>query len=184
MSAQFHIAPVAQMDPVSLYRVLQLRTDVFVVEQQCAYPELDGRDLEPGTVMAWVVDAPENRTDHDDAATGSDDPAAGEVLATLRVLREPEGFRIGRVVAREALRGTGVARELMQRGLEHCAAQSPESAVVLDAQQPLEGWYGSFGFTRTGEPFLEDGIPHVPMRRGSSGLPARTGDQGGQQQDR
>lgn len=183
MSAQFYIASLAQMDPVSLYRVLQLRTDVFVVEQQCAYPELDGRDLEPGAVMVWATYAPEHRADDDGAPTSSDAQAAGAVLATLRVLHEPEGFRIGRVVAREAARGTGVARELMQRGLEYCAAQSPESAVVLDAQQPLEGWYGSFGFTRTGEPFQEDGIPHVPMRRGSSDLPARTGDEGGQQQD-
>ncbi len=184
MSAQFHIASVAQMDPVSLYGVLQLRTDVFVVEQQCAYPELDGRDLEPDAVMVWAVDSAEQTDDDDGAAAGSVGSRAGAVLATLRVLREPEGFRIGRVVAREAARGTGVARELMQRGLEHCFAQSPESAVVLDAQQPLEGWYGSFGFTRTGEPFQEDGIPHVPMRRGSSDLPAGPGDQGGQQQDR
>ncbi|GAA1144709.1 GNAT family N-acetyltransferase [Nesterenkonia lutea] len=157
MSAQFHIAPVAQMDPLCLYSVLRLRTDVFVVEQQCPYPELDGRDVEPGAVMVWAQDE-------------------GTVTATLRVLREPEGFRIGRVAASPAARGSGLARELMRRGLEYCAAQSPEGAVILDAQQPLENWYGAFGFTRTGDSFLEDGIPHVPMRRGAnSGLSARSG---------
>jgi len=157
MSAQFHIAPVAEMNPISLYRLLQLRTDVFVVEQQCAYPELDGRDLEPGAVMIWAQENQDSQNDD------------GAITATLRVLREVDGFRIGRVVASSAVRGTGVAGELMRQALQYCAEQSAEAAVVLDAQQPLEGWYGSFGFVRTGEPFLEDEIPHVPMRRvGSS----------------
>ncbi|MGJ9372832.1 GNAT family N-acetyltransferase [Nesterenkonia sp. CF4.4] len=156
MPAQFHAAPVAQMDPVMLYRILQLRIDVFVVEQQCPYPELDGRDLEPGAVMLWAVGgAGDQRADDDGAPT-----------ATLRVLREPEGFRIGRVVASPEVRGTKVAGELMRRGVEFCAAQSAESPVVLDAQAPLQGWYESFGFARSGETFMEDGIPHVPMRRG------------------
>ncbi|GAA1154394.1 GNAT family N-acetyltransferase [Nesterenkonia sandarakina] len=157
MPVQFHAAPVAQMDPVTLYRILQLRIEVFVVEQQCAYPELDGRDLEPGAVMLWAEGgtSDEQATDDDAAPT-----------ATLRVLREPEGFRIGRVVASPAARGTGVAAELMRRALEFCAGQSASSAVVLDAQAPLQSWYESFGFTRCGEAFLEDEIPHVPMRRG------------------
>jgi len=157
MPAQFHAAPVAQMDPVSLYRILRLRTDVFVVEQQCAYPELDGRDLEPGAVMFWA-----SRGSSEEQGAGDD----AEPTATLRVLREPEGFRIGRVVASPAARGTGAARELMTRALDFCAAQPGESAVVLDAQAPLQSWYESFGFIRSGEEFPEDGIPHVPMRRG------------------
>lgn len=164
MPAQFHIAPVAEMNPISLYRLLQLRTDVFVVEQQCAYPELDGRDLEPGAVMIWSQESQASQSSQD--RQNDDD---GAITATLRVLREVDGFRIGRVVASSAVRGTGVAGELMRQALEYCAEQSAEAAVVLDAQQPLEGWYGSFGFVRTGEPFLEDEIPHVPMRRvGSS----------------
>ena len=156
MPAQFHAAPVAQMDPVTLYRILQLRTDAFVVEQQCPYPELDGRDLEPGAAMLWASDgAPGGRQADDDAVP----------TATLRVLQEREGFRIGRVVASPDVRGTGLARELMRRALAFCAEQSAESPVVLDAQAPLQGWYESFGFVRSGESFLEDGIPHVPMRR-------------------
>lgn len=157
MPASFHAAPVAQMDPITLYRILQLRTDVFVVEQQCPYPELDGRDLEPGAVMLWAAGGTSGGTPTEDD---------GAPTATLRVLREPEGFRIGRVVASPAVRGTGVAGELMRRALELCAAQSAESSVALDAQAPLQSWYESFGFVRSGEPFLEDDISHVPMRRG------------------
>lgn len=171
MPAQFHIAPVAEMNPVSLYRLLQLRTDVFVVEQQCAYPELDGRDLESGAVMIWAQDRKDRKDSKDskDSQDQSENDDDGAITATLRVLREADGFRIGRVVASSAVRGTGIAGELMRKALEYCTEQSAEAAVVLDAQQPLEGWYGSFGFVRTGEPFLEDEIPHVPMRRvGSS----------------
>ncbi|MCH8565712.1 GNAT family N-acetyltransferase [Nesterenkonia sp. LB17] len=157
MPAQFHAAPVAQMDPVSLYLILKLRTDAFVVEQQCPYPELDGRDVEPGAVMFWAVNGTSGEESGDDAAAPT---------ATLRILHELAGFRIGRVVAAPDARGTGVARELMKRALEFCAGQSAESQVVLDAQAPLQGWYEAFGFVRSGEQFLEDGIPHVPMRRG------------------
>lgn len=145
-------AHLAEMRADTLYRLLRLRTDVFVVEQQCPYPELDGRDLEPSAVMVWA-----ERGD--------------EVLATLRVLRDPAALRIGRVAARSSQRGTGLARRLFEHGLEECARIAPELPIVLDAQQPLEGWYGSFGFDRDGETFLEDGIPHVPMRReGAQGI--------------
>lgn len=141
------------MNPVTLYRVLQLRTDVFVVEQQCAYPELDGRDAEADSLMVW-------------AETGN------EVIATLRILRDidaagvAEALRIGRVTAHPTHRGSGIARTIFQYALEQCEAVATELPIVLDAQEPLEGWYEAFGFNRTGPTFLEDDIPHVPMRRG------------------
>lgn len=146
VSPQLHSAAVARMDPTTLYRLLQLRTDVFVVEQQCAYPELDGRDLEAGSLMLWA----------------SEDEA---VVATLRILRDPDALRIGRVAALPSHRGSGIAGRLFRRALDECAGIAPALPIVLDAQQPLEAWYGRFGFERTGEAFLEDGIPHVPMRR-------------------
>lgn len=146
MAIHLHTAPLAHMDSVTLYRVLQLRTDVFVVEQGCPYPELDGRDLEPDALQVWASD--------------------GEsVLAALRILREADALRIGRVVAHSDHRGSGLARRLFTAALERCRDLAPGLAIVLDAQEPLEGWYASFGFERTGETYLEDGIPHVPMRR-------------------
>ena len=136
-------AATADLDAVTLYRILKLRTDVFVVEQQCPYPELDGRDLEPTARQLWI------EGDH-------------YVLATLRLLRDPDGTaRIGRVATAQDARGAGLAAELMTSAMELAG----EGEVVLDAQSYLEGWYARFGFVRAGEEYLEDGIPHVPMRR-------------------
>ncbi len=147
MSVELHLARPAELDAATLYRVLQLRVEVFVVEQRCPYPELDGRDLEPGTRWLW-------------ATTGTD-PA---VLATLRVLREPDGSaRIGRVATARQSRGAGLAADLVRHALRVLDEEPAE--VVLDAQTPLAGWYRRFGFEPAGPEFVEDGISHLPMRR-------------------
>ncbi|NHI16419.1 GNAT family N-acetyltransferase [Microbacterium excoecariae] len=139
-------APLAELDPGTLYEILRLRVDVFVVEQECPYPELDGRDAEPGAVLAWIE-------------------ARGAVAATVRILREAFGWRIGRVATRRDARGHGLAATLMR----HAVAAHAGEEIVLDAQAHLAGWYGRFGFAVSGEEFLEDGIPHVPMRRPADG---------------
>ena len=137
-----HTAPTPELDAVTLHGILRLRQDVFVVEQECVYADVDGRDLEPETVQAWAVDD------------------SGQVVATLRVLTEPDGTRrIGRVATARPARGRGLAAELMVVALD-----LGRESVVLDAQSHLEGWYSRFGFVRAGEDFVEDGIPHVPMR--------------------
>ena len=134
---------VADLDPVTLYRILQLRVDVFVVEQQCPYRELDGRDLEPDAMQLWIEDE------------------RGEIGATLRLIRDPDGAaRIGRVATAPPARGTGLAALLMRRALELAG----DAEVVLDAQSYLYDWYARFGFERAGADYVEDGIPHVPMR--------------------
>jgi ElaA protein len=136
-------ALLSDLDPATLYRILALRVDVFVVEQDCAYRELDGRDLEPGARQLWVEQS-------------------GEVVATLRLVSDPDGSaRIGRVATAEGARGSGLAARLMTYAL-HLTGPRP---AVLDAQAHLAAWYVRFGFARDGEDFDEDGIPHTPMRR-------------------
>jgi ElaA protein len=138
-----HASSLADLDPATLYRILRLRMDVFVVEQACAYAELDGRDLEPTARQLWIADA------------------AGEIAATLRLLRDGNGeARIGRVATAASARGHGLAAELMRHALELVAG----SPVVLDAQAHLLDWYARFGFVRDGDDYIEDGIPHVAMR--------------------
>ena len=135
-------APTRNLDIVTLHEILRLRQDVFVVEQGCAYGDIDGRDLEPGTVQFWAGE--------------------GSVDATLRLLREPDGTeRIGRVVTAARARGTGLAGQLIEAAL----AETRSPVVVIGAQAQLEQWYGRFGFVRSGEDYLEDTIPHVPMTR-------------------
>ncbi|GIL37332.1 GNAT family N-acetyltransferase [Phycicoccus sp. DTK01] len=135
-------APTRDLPAEVLYALMRLRQDVFVLEQECLYPDLDGRDLEPSAVQWW-------------SESGS-----GEVVATLRVLDDGGGvLRIGRVATAASARGAGVARELVLAVL--AATRGP---VVLDAQSHLEHWYAGLGFARDGAEFVEDGIPHVPMR--------------------
>jgi len=141
LSDSVHRSHAADLDPVTLYRILALRAEVFVVEQDCAYLDPDGHDLEPGVLQLWVEDG-------------------HEVVATARLLPEGGGTRIGRVVTAAHARGRGLAARLV----EHALASSP-GPWVLGAQSHLAGWYGDFGFVVDGDEYLEDGIPHVPMRR-------------------
>ena len=125
-----------------LHDILELRNIVFVVEQNCVYNDIDGRDVEPGTRHVW--------TEHD-----------GKITSYLRVLCDGHDVsRIGRVVTHPESRGQGLAMQLLKSVISDV-----QGAIVLDAQAPLEAWYETFGFSRSGDGFLEDGIAHVPMRR-------------------
>ena len=142
-----HAAPTNELDPLTLYAILRLRAEVFVVEQSCAYLDPDGRDLEPGCVQLWIAD---------------DDAAAGTVIATARLLTEPgAGRRIGRVCTVPGARRRGLGAALMKAALDRCG----DAPVVLHAQSHLTVWYEQFGFETTGHEFLDDGIPHTEMIR-------------------
>lgn len=134
-----------ELDPATLYALLRLRVEVFVVEQACPYPELDGRDLDPSTVHFWL--------------TPHGEPTA--VLGYLRLLADGAQYRIGRVCTARRVRGSGLAGVLVQAALDDVRG----AACVLDSQSYLAGFYERFGFEVAGEEFVEDGIPHLPMRR-------------------
>ena len=134
--------PFAALDAQTAYAVWKLRQDVFVVEQECPYGDLDGRDAEEGT--RHVVLREDDR-----------------VIGGARVVDDATVWRIGRVVLAPDARGRGLADVVMETALEVC----PDRDVVLDAQTPLAAWYAGMGFATDGEEFLDDGIPHVPMRR-------------------
>ena len=135
-------ARFADLTPFEVYGLCRLRVDVFVVEQQCPYPELDGRDTEPATEHLWFE-------------------ADGEVLATILVLDNGPSRAIGRVATAASARGQGLAARLMEEGI----ALYGDAPITLGAQAYLEHWYARFGFGRSGPDYLEDGIPHLPMRR-------------------
>jgi ElaA protein len=131
-----------ELDPRTAYLLWQLRESVFVVEQSCPYPELDGRDLEPGTRHVWAE-------------------RDGHPVAYLRVLDDGDTVRIGRVLVARDHRRRGLAERLMATALDLAGGRP----AVVDAQTYLAHWYRRLGFEQTGEEFLDDGIPHVPMRR-------------------
>ncbi len=134
-----------------LHDLLALRIDVFVVEQNCPYREVDGHDLDPTTEHLWTADE------------------LG-IASALRILEDGSDRRIGRVVTRADQRGNGAASALLSAALEHLGSTS----IVLDAQSYLQEFYERFGFTVTGPEFVEDGIPHVPMRRPGAGATQET----------
>jgi ElaA protein len=138
------------LNAATLYELLKLRVEVFVVEQACAYPELDGRDLLPETRHFWL-ELPD-----------------GDVIATLRLMEEHTGgaksFRIGRVCTKQTARGQGHTTRLLQAGL----AEVGDYSCRIDAQTYLVDMYSAHGFVRDGDEYLDDGIPHVPMLRPGS----------------
>jgi ElaA protein len=141
---ELHEAGFDELTTGTLYALLRLRVDVFVVEQHCPYPELDGLDTEPGTRHLWTT-------------------RDGVPVGYLRILMEPDGgARIGRVCVARSERGTGLARRLMAAALDRLGDQP----MTLHAQAHLTGFYASFGFAPNGPEYVEDGIPHVPMARG------------------
>lgn len=124
-----------------LYEILRLRCEVFVVEQACAYADIDGRDREPATGHHWI--------EIDD-----------RLVAYARTLADADGStRIGRVVTDPAHRGAGHAATLIGH-----LTRSAAGPVTLHAQSHLTGWYERFGYAVDGPEYVEDGIPHVPMR--------------------
>jgi ElaA protein len=137
------VASFRDLDATTLYAILKLRVDVFVVEQKCPYPELDGRDDEPGTRHVWLT-------------------RGDEILAYLRILDDRGTERIGRVVTAPAARNGGYASRL----LEHALTVIGNRPSTLAAQAQLTGFYSRFGYAVAGPGYREDGIPHVPMRRG------------------
>lgn len=141
-----HRSLAPDLSVATLYALLRLRVEVFVVEQACPYQELDGRDLDVETRHFWL--APQDRIE--------------EVQACLRLIELPGGeFRLGRVCVSRHARGEGAARRLMQAAL----GEVGDGVCVLDAQSHLTGIYTAFGFEPDGAEFTEDGILHVPMRR-------------------
>lgn len=134
----------ADLTTQRFHDLAELRINVFVVEQVCAYAELDGRDLSPATVHYWI------------------DDSSQKPVASLRVLGDEDPQRIGRVVTRADARRNNLAQRLMEAVLADL--QGP---IGLSAQTYLVEWYSRFGFHRSGDPFVEDGIPHQAMLRSS-----------------
>lgn len=138
-----------------LYALLRLRAEVFVVEQDCPYQDLDDKDRKGLHLWAERPAEPASK--------------GGRVLAVTRLLPAGVSYEnevsIGRVVTAEEVRRSGLGKELMVRSLEALHAHWPGEPIRLSAQQYLERFYAGFGFETVGESYLEDGIPHVAMTR-------------------
>ena len=151
----WHCKPWSELDREELYALLRLRAEVFVVEQDCPYQDLDDKDRNGLHLWAEQASEPVSR--------------GGAVLALTRLLPVGVSYAsevsIGRVVTSGIVRGSGMGKALMFRSLEALHKHWPGQPIRLSAQQYLERFYQEFGFESVGEPYLEDGIPHIAMVR-------------------
>jgi len=147
-NVQWEVKTFQQLTVDQLFEVLQLRVDVFVVEQQCPYPDLDRFDRHPETRHL----------------SGRDE--RGHLMAYARILppdlRYPE-VSLGRFVVKAAPRGKGVGHQLLRTALDVIHKCWPGRGVRISAQEYLYGFYAQYGFTRVSDVYREDGIPHVEM---------------------
>ena len=141
----------ADLPNADLYELLAQRQNVFVLEQQCLYPDLDGYDQDAWHLLGWrTVDGKR------------------QLGACLRVIAPGVKYTemsIGRVLSTTAARGTGIGRELLVEGIARAERLYPGHRIRIGAQQYLEAFYASFGFKTVSEPYDEDGIMHVEMLR-------------------
>jgi len=128
-----------------LYKILQLRSQVFVVEQNCVYQDLDGKDDKALHLLGFKNE---------------------ELVAYTRCFKPGDYFdkaSIGRVIVKENFRKYGYGHEIMKASIKEIEDRFKAASIKLSAQQYLTAFYESHGFQQTGEPYLEDGIPHIAM---------------------
>lgn len=131
-----------ELTPQELLTILEARTAVFVVEQQCPYQEVDEADRSAVHVCI---------------------EKEGELQAYARILAEGERIHFGRVFVVKKFRGQQLERKLVAKTMKEIEKRYPDQPVSISAQAHLSDFYGSFGFKETSEEYLEDGIPHVEM---------------------
>lgn len=140
------IYPFEALHPLDIHALFKLRVDVFVVEQQCPYPEVDLEDLTASHVLGKL---------------------GNTLVAYARILPPTAAGipHIGRVVVHQAYRGTGVSHELMRTALAEVIRAFGSARSALAAQSHLQKFYETHGFVATGAVYDLDGIPHIDMER-------------------
>lgn len=148
MKITWEITRFEDLTPEKLYRIMQLRSEVFVVEQNCPYLDPDGKDNRCFHVMGFN--------------------AQKEMIAYCRILPEDISYSevsIGRVLTSEKARGTGAGKQLMKRALDEIELLFGEVPVRIGAQLYLKKFYEGFDFEVISDEYMEDGIPHIEMLR-------------------
>lgn len=141
----WHIKTFEELTNNELYGLLKARVDVFIVEQECAYQEIDNIDQKAIHYFAEVD---------------------GEIAALVRILPRNttyEEVAIGRVLVVEKFRGTGLAKELMNRAISFVQEEWKEEEIKIQAQTYLQSFYESLGFKQVSVVYEEDEIPHIDM---------------------
>ena len=141
----FNIKRFNELSTHELYVILQLRSEVFVVEQDCVYQDLDNKDQNAYHVLG-VLD--------------------NEIVAYARIFKPGDYFlesSIGRIVVKKEFRKFQYGYQLVQNSILFIENNLQQNKILISAQSYLTKFYNSLGFTQVGEEYLEDGIPHIKM---------------------
>lgn len=147
MSLIWKIKPFEALSLFELYNVLQLRSEVFVVEQNCVYQDIDGKDQKALHVIGEYN---------------------GETVAYCRIFKSGDYFEqssIGRVIVKETYRDKKWGHDLIREAIEAIKKSFGETGITISAQLYLKKFYENHGFVQTSEEYLEDGIPHIEMKK-------------------
>lgn len=147
-----HIDCFDDLSNNQLYEILKLRSDIFVVEQNCVYPDLDDKDTHPATRHLTISDV-------------SIEPSI--IVAYARCLAPGisyQGSSIGRVAVRNSYRGKGLAQKIMNEAIHYCSQEWPSHSIQIGAQLYLQAFYENLGFAAFSDAYDEDGIMHIDMQ--------------------
>ncbi|MEW7289578.1 GNAT family N-acetyltransferase [Aquimarina sp. 2304DJ70-9] len=145
MSVRFEVKRFKDISALELYKILRLRAEVFVVEQDCVYQDIDDKDQKAIHVIGYKNN---------------------EVIAYTRLFNAGDYFEnasIGRVVVSKPERQYGYGHDLIKESIKAIKDLYKTNTIKISAQTYLKRFYESHGFTQTGEEYLEDGIPHIAM---------------------
>ena len=142
---QYTIKKFEDLTNIELYKLLQLRQEIFIIEQTCIYPDIDSKDENAHHLLAFDED---------------------RITGCLRILEKGISFEeisIGRVVVSKPYRGQGIAKQMMQQALAFIKGELSEKRIKISAQSVAIPFYKGVGFKVVSEEYLEDDIPHVDM---------------------
>ncbi len=142
----FKVKRFKELSVDELYKILALRAEVFVVEQNCVYNDIDGKDLK--STHMWIQEK-------------------GRIVAYIRLVDRGVSYNeasIGRVVVAKEERGKGLAKKIVKEGIKYLTERSAEKKITIGAQEYLKTFYQSLGFVEISDVYDEDGIPHLDMQ--------------------
>ena len=140
---KFDVKKFNEIDIKTLHNIFLIRAEVFIVEQQCAYQDIDGKDTKSTHIIGKKKE---------------------EIIAYSRIMNLNNDFcSIGRVLVKKDLRKKGLGIKLMKKSIEEATRLYNKKKIKISAQKYLKNFYEDLGFKHTGKSYLEDGIPHIEM---------------------
>ena len=140
---KFDVKKFHEIDSKTLHNIFLLRSEVFIVEQECAYQDIDGKDFKSIHIIG---------------------KKKKEIIAYSRLMNINNDFcSIGRVLVKKDMRRKGIGIKLIKKSIEEATREYGNKKIKISAQEYLKSFYTNLGFKYTGESYLEDGIPHIEM---------------------